>query len=226
MGLSGDPAGPPILTDRAVRNSIGHGPAVIRTHGSHRSDPPGRVAIGGQEATNDCASALFAVNLQRRADAHRSLAHTHQPVGVEPSGLTVRKSLAVISHLERGRFAVTAPAHGRSACLRVTLDVHERFLRDSPHLALLQDRQAGSASIAVDTHIEVGSVRQSGRELLEYISYLQPFGDVGPEVVQGVSNLADDPTEISTELVERGAQFIPGQVAIDDAIELESQIGK
>ena len=62
--------------------------------------------------------------------------------------------------------------------------------------------------------------------VLEHITDLQTLRDVGPEVIQRVSDLTDHPPKVSPELVQGRPEILPGVFTIDYSIELERQVGE
>ena len=93
------------------------------------------------------------------------------------------------------------PADGRGPGVGVTLDVDEGLLRDPPHLPLLQDRETGPTAVAVDTHVELGPVGEPSGELLQDRADLRTLRHIGPEVVEGVTHLADHTSQIVPQLI-------------------------
>ena len=66
------------------------------------SGPTERNSFAGEYTTNDSAAARGTGNLERGANRRRALAHTDDPVRVEPSGLALGESGAVVGYLEGG----------------------------------------------------------------------------------------------------------------------------
>ena len=156
------------------------------------------------------------------SDGRGPLAHADHAVGVEAAGRPMGSR-----HRRRRPRARRAPSQrhrtGRSGGVGVALDVDERLLRDAPHLPLLQDRQPARVSVRSC----VGKVLRSRTRSrnASSVSAMSGLRHVGAQVVERVAHLADDPTHVVAQL-SSGSRSSPLLVRLDDAVELEGQVGE
>ena len=149
-----------------------------------------------------------------------------EAVGVEAAGLARPGSPTPSSATSSAALGAVAPPRDRDlAGLGVALDVGDRLLGDAPQLPLLEDRQpagllgpqlAGQAAALLHP-VEEGLER--GGEALR-------LGDVGAQVVEGVADLADDAPDVGAEVVERRRVVAAAGAVLDDAVELEGEVGE
>ena len=63
-------------------------------------------------------------------------------------------------------------------------------------------------------------------ELLEHLAQALLLGHVGAQVVEGVADLAGDAAHVVAQLVQLGGDALAGLVAVDEAVELEAEVGE
>ena len=108
----------------------------------------------------------------------------------------------------------------------MAFDVHEGLLGDAPQLPLLQEREA-DVLVGVDLDGEIAAL---GDPVGEAPRARRPaaslVGDVGPQVVEGVADLADHAPHVVAQLVEGRPEVVAPLVGLDDPVELEGQVGQ
>ena len=116
--------------------------------------------------------------------------HADDPVGVGAAGLACIQAPPVVSDVEFGRPAVATPPDGDGRRLGVPFHIDHRFLGDPPHLSFLHDRQA-VGRVGIDVEPEVAPGRHPATELGDDVFEVLVLADVGPQVIEGLADLAE-----------------------------------
>src|SRR3546814_10854932 len=107
----------------------------------------------------------------------------------------------------------------------MALDVGHRLLGDAPQLTLLEDRQAPGL-LGPEPDLEPAALADPVEERLEGGGEALGVGHVCAQVVERVAHLPDHPAHIVAQVVERLAGIGPTAAALDDAVELEGEVGQ
>src|SRR5680860_1479844 len=81
-------------------------------------------------------------HFERSTDRCCAFSHAEDPVGIGSACSTFGEAAAVVSNAEFGGASVAGPSDRHATRVGMSFHIDERFLRNSPHLAFLQDGQA------------------------------------------------------------------------------------